>query len=172
MRRLGQTGVMRRERLGMNGSASEQFGQLQEIIDFAIAKEQEAIDFYNDLANRTRPLSLAEELRKLAAMEAQHKLRLQTLDMTVASTLPAQKVTNLKIADYLVAQEPGPGMTWKDILTIAMHRELASMNLYTDLARIVEDAGARQLFENLAAEEATHKLFFERTWDEEILIEN
>lgn len=30
----------------------------------------------------------------------------------------------------------------------------------------------RALFEKLAGEESNHKLFFERIWDDEVLIEN
>ncbi|MGE5619917.1 MAG: ferritin family protein [Sphingomonadaceae bacterium] len=63
-------------------------------------------------------------------------------------------------------------MTWQEILNAAMHLEPASMRLYTDLARRANDSGTQRLFESLPAEEATHKLFFERAWDEEITIEN
>jgi rubrerythrin len=46
------------------------------------------------------------------------------------------------------------------------------MNLYTDLAKLVTDRMAKHLFENLAAEESSHKLFFEKIWDEEVLKDN
>lgn len=155
-----------------NSNSVGRFGELEEILEFAIQKEQEAIDFYNSIAGRMKTQSLAAELLKIAAMEVQHRERLRKMDIDIATTSAAPRVADLKIGDYLVPQEPGPAMTWKDILSIAVHRELAAMNLYTDLARVVADPPARQLFENLAAEESTHKLFFERIWDEEILTEN
>jgi rubrerythrin len=46
------------------------------------------------------------------------------------------------------------------------------MHLYTDLAKLITDSPSRQLFENLAAEEGAHKLFFEKLWDEEVLTDN
>lgn len=156
----------------MKNNPTGQFGQLQEIIDFAIEREQEAIDFYSDVASRMKTRSLADELRKIAAMEVQHKDRLQRIDLVATAADRARKVADLKIADYLVAPLPSPAMTWQEILNVAMHRELASMRLYTDLARMAGDGGSRRLFEKLAAEEATHKLFFERSWDDEVLIEN
>ena len=145
---------------------------LREILAFAINKEQEAIDFYRDLARRVKAKSLVNELEKIAAMEAGHRDRLKAIDVATLARSTPKKVVDLKIADYLVPQEPTKGMTWQDILTIAMHRELASVKLYTDLAARVEDGIARQLFEKLAAEEAGHKRYFEQIWDEEILIWN
>jgi rubrerythrin len=158
--------------LDANSKPTGQFGELREIINFAIEREQEAVDFYTDVAARMKPETLAEELRRIAAMEVQHRERLKRLDVTAYAAAPVAKASDLKIADYLVALEPKPGMTWQEILNIAMHRELASMNLYADLAKLSTDAGVRRLFENLSAEESKHKLFFETTWDDEVLIEN
>ncbi len=159
--------------MAVNSNSIGQSGDLQSIVEFAIQKEQEAVDFYHELAGRIKNRNLTSELLKIADMEVQHRERLKKLDLVAAAGGPTTKrVPDLKIADYLVAQEPSPQMTWQDILNIAMHREMASMKLYTDLASIVTDQKARQLFENLAAEEAAHKLFFEKHWDEEILTEN
>lgn len=145
---------------------------LQEIINFAIAKEQEAVDFYNDLASRVKTKSLADELLKIAGMEIGHRERLKNMDAVAFAGSAPKKIADMKIADYLVAEEPTNGMTWQDILNIAMHRELAAMKLYTDLAARVENVTAQQLFEKLAAEESGHKRYFEQIYDEEILIWN
>ncbi|MBW1678647.1 MAG: ferritin family protein [Deltaproteobacteria bacterium] len=148
------------------------FDDLREIIDFAIEKEQEAIDLYNDLAGKIKNKSIAKELRELALMEEGHRDRLKNLNLTAAATKVSKPAHDLKIADYLVEVKPGPEMTWKDVIQIAMKRELASMNLYTDLAKLVTDRMARRLFKNLAAEESSHKLYFEKIWDGEVLKDN
>ncbi len=153
-------------------SSTQQFEQLREIVQFAISREQESIDFYTHLAGTARWEAIANELRSMAAMEVGHKQRLQRMDVQVAASTINPKVTNLKIADYLVVAEPSDDMTWQDILNIAMRRELVAMNLYNDLASLVTDAGAKQLFQNLSTEESKHKLYFESIWDKEILIEN
>ena len=153
-------------------SNATQYTQLQEIVRFAISKEQEAVDFYTHLAGIARWEAIANELRSMAAMELGHKQRLINMDVQVAASTINPRVTDLKIADYLVATEPSDDMTWQDILNIAMRRELVAMNLYNDLAAMVMDDRARQMFKNLSAEESKHKLYFESIWDKEILIEN
>ncbi len=156
----------------MSNITGGQFSQLQEIIDFAIKKEQEAIDFYDALAGQVKNKALTNELIKISGMETGHRERLKNIDAVSFAVGATEKVADMKIADYLVAQEPVKGMTWQDILTIAMQRELASVKLYTDLASRIEDATAQGLFEKLAAEESGHKRYFEQIWDEEILIWN
>lgn len=155
-----------------SGMGSTPREHLRDVVDYAIQREQEAIDFYNDVAGRVQNRAVAEELRKLAAMEQGHREWLRRMDVSVAVTGPARQVLDLKIADYVVEVEPAPAMTWQDVVNMGMHRELASMKLYADLAEKVDEPAARQLFEKLAAEEAVHKLFFERIWDEEILMWN
>ncbi len=146
--------------------------RLQEIIDLAIAKEQEAIDFYTGLAASARWEAIANELRNMAAMEVGHKQKLQHLDVVQAASTTNERVADMRIADYLVEAEPSDSMTWQEILNIAMRRELASMQLYESLSNIVSEGTARELFLNLSAEESQHKLYFESIWDKEILQEN
>jgi len=143
--------------------------ELQEIIDFAINKEQEAMDFYRDLAAKVKHKAISEELQKMVGVEEGHRDRLKAMDLGEAAKTTVKPAQNLKIADYLVDLEPTPDMSWQDVVHIAMKRELAAMNLYTDLARTVTDKKAKQLFENLAADESAHKLYFEKVWDDEIM---
>ncbi len=156
----------------MDATSAAQYGKLQEIVEFAISKEQEAIDFYTGLAAKAKWESMANELRNIVAMEVGHKQRLQHLDVVRAATTVNPRAVDMKIADYLVEIQPSDNMTWQEVLTIAMKRELAAMKLYDDLAAIVADNPLRQMFENLSAEESKHKLYFEGIWDKEILQEN
>ena len=146
--------------------------EIKDAINFAIEKEQEAADFYKDLAGKVELKSLAEELRKMSFVEEGHRDRLKNMDVSIYTTSPLKPGMNLKIADYLVEKEPTPDMTWQDLIQIAMKRELAAMRLYTDLAKLTLDSQIKQFFENLAVEEETHKLYFEKIWDEEILTDN
>jgi len=150
----------------------KRIGELKNIIDFAIEKEQEAVDFYTDIAGKVKTKALSGELRKIAAMEEGHRDRLKKMDVRVAAVSVAKPVMDLHIAEYTVKTKPGPDMSWPDIVNIAMHRELASINLYTDLGKLVSDPLAKKMFENLAAEEKAHKLYFEKIWDDEVLTSN
>jgi rubrerythrin len=149
------------------------FNELKEIIDFAIEKEQEAADFYNYLKGKITQKSIAREVGKMAVVEEGHRDRLKNLDISDYTETKVTSVQDLKIADYLVDKEPTTSdMTWQDLIQIAMRRELASMRLYEDLAKLTPDPKSKQLFGNLADEEREHKLFFEKIWDEEILTDN
>ncbi|MBN2467393.1 MAG: ferritin family protein [Deltaproteobacteria bacterium] len=148
------------------------FVELQDIIDFAIGKEQEAIEFYQGYAEKVKQKAIAEELRKMALMEEGHRKRLEKMDVVEASEHVAKPIETLKIADYVVEKEPSEAMNWQDVVQIAMKRELASVNLYRDLAKLVNEPTSIQLFENLAADEASHQLFWEKIWDDEILKDN
>ena len=146
--------------------------ELRAIIDFAIDKEQEAVDFYMGLAGKVNIGAIAEELKKIAKMEEGHRDRLKKVDAPASASSATEPVVDLKIADYLVDKEPKPDMTWQDLLQITMKRELSAMNLYTDLSKQVTDPNSKELFKNLAEEERAHKVYFEKIWDEEVLIED
>ena len=146
--------------------------ELQNIIDFAIEKEKEAVSFYYDLASKVKLKALAEELRRIATMEEAHRQRLENMDVAEAVRGVPKGVPDLHITDYVVEKKPSPDMSWQDIVNIAMHREQAAINLYTDLEKLVIDPLSKQLFQHLAAEEQGHKFFFEKTWDDEVLTSN
>ena len=55
---------------------------------------------------------------------------------------------------------------------MAMKAEKAAFKLYTDLAAATDDDGLKQIFLDLAQEEAKHKLRFELEYDDSILTEN
>ncbi len=63
-------------------------------------------------------------------------------------------------------------MSYQDIIITAMKREEASVRLYNDLANLSADTSVKQLFLNLTAEEAKHKLKFEKIYNDEILKDN
>ena len=83
-----------------------------------------------------------------------------------------QRVTDLKITDYLVEATPAPDMSYQQALIVAMQREKASCSLYNDLAATADDEDFRSTFLALAQEEARHKLALETIYDEEVLTED
>jgi rubrerythrin len=81
-------------------------------------------------------------------------------------------VGDLKIADYVVAEEPTGDMTYQKAIVLAMKKEKAAFKIYTDLAQNAPSAELKQLFEGLAQEEARHKLRFELEYDSVVMGEN
>jgi len=147
-------------------------GNLDEILDFAIAGEQEAHDFYMDLAKKVERPGMEGLFTQFAREELGHKAKLENIKKGARSFVPAKKVMDLKIGDYLVDVDPTATLTYQNALILAMKRERAAFQLYTDLAAQSEDAEVKQIFESLAQEEAKHKLRFEIEYDDMILTEN
>lgn len=149
------------------GRPFDDYGYLLELIDFAIRKEVEAAAFYTDLAAQVDSDTVAAELRRLASMEKEHQNRLEKLNVAAASWKVSPRITDVKLADYLVTAEPRPGMSRHELLRIAIGREVASMRLYTDMATALPDSLFKQLLQNLAGEEALHKQYIERLQKED-----
>lgn len=140
-----------------------------EIIEFAINKEQEAVDLYADLAGRTQSPAGKIMFRELADMERGHKTRLQKLDRNFFSGQSLKAPEDLKISDYLVDVQIEPDSSYQDILLFAAKRERAAFDLYSDLARLYESVPEiKKIFELLAQEEAGHKLRLEREYDDNV----
>jgi rubrerythrin len=147
-------------------------GNLEEILDFAIEREQEAHDFYMDLAKKAERPGMEGLFTQFAREELGHKAKLEGVKKGARSFAPAKQVVDLKIGDYLVEVEPTTTLTYQNALILAMKKEKAAFQLYTDLAAETSDAEVKQLFEGLAQEEAKHKLRFEIEYDDMILTEN
>jgi rubrerythrin len=144
-----------------------------EIIAFAIDKEQEAVELYSDLAGRAQSPSGKILFKELADMERGHKTKLEKLDMGYFSSQDLKQPEDLKIADYLVDVELTPDATYQDIVLFAAKREKAAFDLYTDLARIYTTIpDVKKIFDVLAQEEAYHKLKLEREYDEVVYKED
>ncbi len=147
------------------------FGSIDDVLEFAIDREIEANQFYNDLAERSENGAMCKVFEDFAREELGHKAKLKAIQAD-RSTMPAEKVTDLKIADYVVDVEPKPDMDYQDALILAMQKEKASFHLYTDLADAVENQAQKKTFLTLAQEEARHKLRFEIEYDSTILKED
>lgn len=146
--------------------------KVNEILDFAIAREQEAHDFYMDLAKRVEEPGVKEILTQFAGEEMGHKKKLERVKEGKTLVPAAKKVMDLKISEYVVDVDPDSDIDYQKALILAMKREKASFRLYTDLAKSTDDQGVKDTFSALAQEEAKHKLRFEITYDEVILSEN
>lgn len=146
---------------------------IDKVLDFAIEKEQDAADFYADLAGRMKKKNMKEIFEQFALEEKSHKAKLQQVKGGKLDLSPAnQKIMDLKIAETMPEIDPASEFDYQQALIVAMNNEKASYRLYTDLAGIIDDPGVKQLFLGLAQEEAKHKLRFEIAYDDDILVEN
>lgn len=150
----------------------KEFESINDILDFAINAEQEAVEFYTRLSELTKTTDMQQVFAQFAGEEISHKARLMNMKESGIVVMPAEKVADLKIADYTVSVRPTPEMSYADALILAMNKEKAAFKLYTALAQRTSDNDVKNLFLMLAQEESKHKLRFELEYDEFVLREN
>ena len=88
----------------------KQFKSVEEILDFAIGAEQEAVNFYSDLAARSKNEQIRKVFLEFAGEEMKHKSRLLGIKEEKNLVLSGETVRDMKIADYLVDIAPKPDM--------------------------------------------------------------
>ena len=145
---------------------------IDEILNFAISKEEDSIQFYTYLAETVDKPYMKEMFKQVASEEKGHRAKLEAVKKERLLIPEAEKIMDLKISDYLVDIEPHPEMGYQEALIVAMKREKAAFKLYTDLSSAATDENVKQLFLFLALEEAKHKLRFEIEYDDTVLNEN
>jgi len=150
----------------------DNFGSVDEALDFAIEREQEASDFYTHLAGKMERQGMSQVFRQFAREEMGHKAKLEAVKAGRTLAPADRRITDLKIGDYLVDVEPTEDMGYQQALTLAMKKEKAAFKLYSDMAAAAPSEDLETLFLGLAQEEAKHKLRFEIEYDDKVLQEN
>lgn len=145
---------------------------VKEVLDFAISREQQAVDFYTRLSTIAPGKQLQELMLNYAREEQRHKDKLLAVKADGSLDNEHKRPLDLKMTDYLVDVEETPEMTYQDALIIAMKREQVAFKLYTDMAEKIDNPELKSLFESLAREEASHKNYFESEYDDKILTDN
>lgn len=129
-----------------------------EVLEFAIAREAEAVHFYMAMAERAGEPSTAEFFEDLVSEELEHKSRLELEMMKegiVARTVgvvPEASGGGLQVSSAQVAEQ----MVYAEALSLAVRKERRSFRLYVRLAGLVEDDELRETLVSLAEEEAKH----------------
>ncbi|MFH1613882.1 MAG: ferritin family protein [Planctomycetota bacterium] len=151
------------------------FDSYRDILEFAIAREQDAFEFYNALAQRSTNSAISFFFDGLAKQEVEHKETLELELMKSGSVvLNAGKPSaqNISTEEYISRffVDPGGGldMAIEDVLMLAIRKEKASFRLYVDLAAMVDSPQSRETLLLLAEEEARHKTIFEIEYEKTI----
>jgi len=140
----------------------EEISSIDEVLEFAIAREVEAHRFYTILALQVEDPMSKKVLEELADEELEHKQSLELELMKQGRVTEVKTDKDFDISKYIEGEfEDGVEMDYKDVLALGMQKEEASFRLYVDLVGIVKDMGTREVLIKLAEEEAKHKLRFE-----------
>ncbi len=148
------------------------FNSIDEVLDFAMKSEQDAVDFYTSLASKMQNEEMRDVFLQFAQEEVGHKARLQRIKDEKLFDMEVEKVNDLKISDYVVSARPSEDMEYSDALVLAMKREKAAFKLYTKLAERTKNQELKTVFQALAIEESKHKLRFELEYDDYVMREN
>ena len=137
-----------------------------EILQFAIAKEIEAYNFYLALADRVADQRIRKVFEELAQEELEHKARLELEVMKLGKTIAVEENPVRPERSYIVSNDPSPlDMDYKDMLMLGMEKEEAAFRTYVNLVASVSNEKSREVLLALAEEEVRHKLRFQTEYD-------
>ena len=146
------------------------FESLTEIIDFAIEKESEAAEFYEEVSRQESMSGAREMLLEFAQEEKKHQKMLEELKTKGAvgeiSDYKFTWIPDIKRSNFVVEMEYKQGMAYHELLMLAMKREETALKLYNQLLKQAEDENSKNLFKMLCQEEAKHKLALETKYDD------
>jgi rubrerythrin len=137
----------------------------QNILEYAITREQKAHEFYLDLARQTDHPLKRMLFERFAREELSHKEKLQT-HLSKDSELAAMEVAAPLLANDS-AQEITPQIKeqLRKVIANAMQKEKKSFRLYMDMAMKVNDESVRETLMALAKDEANHHALREMEYD-------
>lgn len=146
---------------------TEGFQTFAEVIEFAVRREEEAHQFYKDLAQKIDDPFLQQLFSEFAEEEAGHKQTLLDLDPHGIERIFSHiidDVKNLNITSHVNDITPDAHLNLKQALILAMKREDKSRQLYSLLGELSEDDAISLLFVGLAKEEARHRHRIEKAY--------
>jgi len=149
----------------------DRFATLQDVITFAVGKEEAAYQLYSTTAQRVQSPAARKMLEEMAAQELGHKRMMELMTQEKLAQYDFQKVPDLKISDYLVDVEVTEDMNFRDVLVFAMKSEEAAFQLYTAAEALAADSEIKHALRLMATEEKKHKLHLETMYDDKFLAE-
>jgi len=147
-------------------------GTVEEILDYAIASEENAASFYTELANRASQEHMKEVFLSFAEEEKGHKAKLLQAKAGKQMLAARERVLDLRIGDHLEDVDLSGDLDYQQALIVAMKAEKNAFRMYQGLASATDDPRLKAMLLGLAQEEAKHKLRFEIEYDDNVLKEN
>lgn len=144
---------------------------VQEILEFAIAREAEAYQFYRTLANRVENPAISEIILEFSKEELEHKAKLELEVFKSGKSLKeTANVVDINIEDYLADSGVVDilNMEYTDLLMLAIKKEDRAFRLYVALSGMASDNELQEVLMSMAMEEAGHKILFEIEYNDMI----
>ncbi|HED09491.1 MAG TPA: hypothetical protein ENJ10_02285 [Caldithrix abyssi] len=148
------------------------FKTADEVLQYAIEREEEARDFYLEWAEKVMRPEIGDVLKEFAAEEAKHKELLENVRRGNDFAHAGSSVIDLKLGDYHRETDIHHELNYQQALQLAIKREMVAQQLYLFLASISENGKHRELFDGLYKEESKHKERLELMYDDDFMREN
>ena len=144
----------------------EGLNTIGEVLEFAIAREVDASEFYMELAGRMQNPLIRALFENLAEEELEHKARLELELMKEGMVARTEgRIARVEAGDYFMEGEIRGDMELKDALLMGAEKERRSFRFYTRMAGIMTDESMIDTLMSLAEEEARHMVRFETEYD-------
>ncbi|MFQ6039078.1 MAG: ferritin family protein [Candidatus Aminicenantales bacterium] len=149
-----------------------EFKTYDDILKFAIRREEEAIEAYGEMSEKAQTPGLKHLLLELQDEEKKHKKLLQNISEEQVASFPKKEVLDLKISDFLTEEPITGDMTFQDLLIFAAKKEQHAVELYTRLKEDAQNEELQKIFDFLISQEKTHKLKLEKEYEKQVLQED
>ena len=143
---------------------------LDEILRFAVRKEADAAAFYRMAAERSNP-GVKKAFEELVKEEEGHKKKLEEFDRKKIEQIELKEVKGLGLSEIMEDVPYSSGMSYADLLRLAIKNEEKSQKLYISTSKLVTEPILKKLLLVLSQEESTHKERLEKIYDSEVLKE-
>jgi len=146
------------------------FTSIREILNFAIEKEVEAVDFYFELHKNEKMKHHESLFLDFANEETKHKKLLEDLRDSYNDggeiSLDTAPVENLGVIEGLKDIEYLSEMDYRDTLILAMKREERAVILYENMTSLAFSETSREVIRKLATDEKKHLRQLENMHDD------
>jgi rubrerythrin len=141
---------------------------VDEILEYAIEKEKEAVEFYTEISENESLQGVKKTFEDFANEEKKHVKMLENMESNKEKIAEYQFewIPDMKRSDYMVDITYEKGMHYTEILRLAMKREEKSLQLYNELASKADKSEFINMFKILSQEEAKHKNILETIYDD------
>jgi len=145
-----------------------------EVIDAAIKKEEDAVEFYLTAMNIVKYPGARDMLHSFFEEEKRHVLLLteakESKEMSAVgkNNLPP----DLSITKFLIDEEITEQSTPQDVMVAAMKNEANAVSLYAQQVKAFKGSELEALFQNLMNMEKEHKEYLESEYEKHFMPDN
>lgn len=147
------------------------FVTLDEVIKFAVEREDTAYKLYKRAAELSTSIASKKMFEELAAEEATHKDVFSKIDEEKAENHKLCKLPESSIAKYLADVPFRADLTYSEILAYALKTEENAYQLYKAAAGMTEDPRLQKVLLSFADVELGHRRRIEAIYEERVLTE-